>query len=59
MFEPKVFREQMYRIEESTCDIVGTLRRPAVIRLPENCSSLSPLHISMGLLDRKLRKISY
>jgi len=24
MFGPKVFRKQMYGIEESTCDIVGT-----------------------------------
>ena len=24
MFEPKVFRKQMYCVEESTCDIVGT-----------------------------------
>jgi len=23
LFEPKVFREQIYRIKESTCDIVG------------------------------------
>jgi len=27
MFEPKVFQKQMYCIEESTCDIVGTFRR--------------------------------
>jgi len=26
MFETKVFRKQMYCIEESTCDIVETLR---------------------------------
>jgi len=24
MFEPKVFREQMYCVEECTCDTVGT-----------------------------------
>ena len=29
MFEPEVFREQIYCIEESTCDIVGTFRRPS------------------------------
>ena len=34
MFEPEVFRKQKYFIEESTCDIVGTFRRPAVIPRP-------------------------
>jgi len=29
MFEPEVFRKQMYGIEESTCDIVGIFRRPS------------------------------
>jgi len=28
MFQHKVFRKQMYSIEGSTCDIVGTSRRP-------------------------------
>jgi len=28
MFEPEVFRKQMYCIEESTCDIVVTFLRP-------------------------------
>ena len=28
MFEPEVFRKQIYCIEESSCDIVGTFRRP-------------------------------
>ena len=28
MFELEVLRKQMYCIEESTCDIVGTFRRP-------------------------------
>ena len=28
IFEPKVFWEQMYRIEKNTCDIVGTVWRP-------------------------------
>jgi len=33
MFEAEVFRKQnMYCIEESTCDIVGRFRPPAVIR---------------------------
>jgi len=45
MFEPEVFRNQMYCIEESTCDIVGTFRRsqqsfgaPEVIRRRGNCA---------------------
>jgi len=29
MFEPEVFRKQMYSTEEGSCDIVGTFRRPA------------------------------
>jgi len=28
MIESEVFRKQMYCIEESTCDIVGTFRPP-------------------------------
>ena len=28
IFESEVFRRQMYCIEEFTCDIVGTFRRP-------------------------------
>ena len=28
MFEPEVLRKQMYCIEESICDIIGTFRRP-------------------------------
>jgi len=28
LFEPDVFRNQMYYIEEITCDIVGSFRRP-------------------------------
>jgi len=31
MFEPELFRKQMYCTEESTCDIVRTFRAPAVI----------------------------
>jgi len=31
MFEPKVFWKQMYYIEESAFDIVGTFGTPAVI----------------------------
>jgi len=36
-FEPKVFRKQMCCIEESTCDIVKTFRRPLRIRQPGHC----------------------
>jgi len=32
MFEPQVFPEQMYCIEESTCDVAGTFRCPPGIR---------------------------
>jgi len=28
MFEFEVFRKEKYCVEESTCDIVGTFRRP-------------------------------
>jgi len=28
VFQPKVFRKQIYCIEESTCNIAGTFRRP-------------------------------
>jgi len=28
MLEPEVFRKQIYGIEESSCGIVGTFRRP-------------------------------
>jgi len=28
VFESEVFQKQMYCIEEGTCDIVGTFRRP-------------------------------
>jgi len=28
MFESEVFRKQIYFIEDSTCDIVGSFRRP-------------------------------
>jgi len=41
--EPEVFPKQMYGIEESSCGIVGTFRRPG------NCSSLAPLVTSLQL----------
>jgi len=37
VFEPNVFRMTIYRIEGSTCDIVGTFWRP------ENCAPLCTL----------------
>jgi len=40
MFEPELFRKQMYCIEESACDIFGLFGDPAVIRRRENCTSL-------------------
>jgi len=50
IFEAEVFRKQMYCIEESTCDIFGTFRRPTqslgasiVIRRPGNRAFLAPL----------------
>jgi len=40
MFKLKVFRKQMYCVEESTCDIVRTFRAPpAVIRRPHSDSA--------------------
>ena len=41
-FVTGIFRKQMYYIEESTCEIFGTIRRPAVSRRPGNCVPLSP-----------------
>jgi len=49
MFEPEVFRKQISCTEESTCDNVGTFRRPAliqrpiVVRRPRNCVPLAHL----------------
>ena len=49
MLEPELFRKQMYCIEESTCDIAGTFRRPLqwfgcpiLIRRPGKCAPLTP-----------------
>jgi len=41
VFEPEVFRKQMYCTEESTCDIVGIFAPPAVIRHSGNCVPFS------------------
>jgi len=50
MFEPEVLRKQMYCIEESTCDIIGTFQRPcshsaplAVIQRPHSYSQAEEL----------------
>jgi len=47
MFESKVFWKQMYCIEERTCDIVETFRRPHSDSAPKNvasfCGLLAPL----------------
>ena len=41
VFEPDVFRKQMYCIEESSCEIVATFRVPIVIqRLTQWISAL-------------------
>jgi len=42
MFGPELFRKQMYCIEESTCDILGTFWRPRSDSAPGNCSTLAP-----------------
>jgi len=49
MVETEVFGKQLYSVEESTCDFVGTFWRPpqcfsapVVIRLPGNFASLAP-----------------
>jgi len=43
MFEPEVFRKQMYCIEESTCNIVGTFRRPRSDSAPGELCPACPL----------------
>jgi len=42
MFEPELFRKQIHCIEETTCNISGTFRRPILTRRPGNCAPLSP-----------------
>jgi len=51
MFEPEVFREQMYCVEETTCDMLGLFGRPND-STPGHCSSLPPL-------GTPLKRISY
>ena len=40
MFEPEIFRKQMYCIDENICDIVGTLWRPHSDSAPGSCAPL-------------------
>jgi len=61
VFEPEVFPEQVYCIEESICDIVGPFRRPMqwvgppmVIRRPGNRGPLSPPHYAPSPSIHKL-----
>ena len=42
MFEPEVFRKQMYSTEESTCNTVGIFGVRMVIRRPGNFAPLPP-----------------
>jgi len=39
IFEPEVFRKQMYCIEECTCDIVGIFCRHRSISAPQSDSA--------------------
>jgi len=43
MFESEVFRKQNQCIEESTCDIFGTFRRPRSDSAPGELRLLAPL----------------
>jgi len=46
MFQPDLFQKQIYCIEESTCDIFGTIQPPAVFPHLGNCAPLSPLIVT-------------
>jgi len=66
MFEPEVFRNQMYCIEESTCDIVGTFRRsqqsfgaPEVIRRRGNCAPFASPRYDPGQWSSNHRPRNY
>ena len=48
MFEPEVFRKQIFCIELSTCDIVLTFRRPHGDSTPEELCPLTPLFTALG-----------
>jgi len=49
MFELEVFQKQMNFIEESTCDIDGTFRRPIVTRRPGTCAALAPSRYALDV----------
>ena len=46
MFEREVIRKQMYSIEESTCDIVGTFRHPGIVPSLRPCTLANNLPVS-------------
>jgi len=50
MFEPEVFRKQMYCIEESSLlvTLLGLFGAPIVFRHPGNCDPLVPLVTPLG-----------
>jgi len=56
MFEFEAFRKQMYSLEENTCDIVGSFRRPPTVTRSDSapgesctpCPLVTPL--SKGVL---------
>ena len=55
MVEPEVFRKQLHCIEESTCDIFGTFRRPPiVIRTRGIVPALFPLVMLLCVFDWRL-----
>jgi len=56
MFEPEVFRKQMYCFKNSAYDIVVAFWSPAVIRRPGDCSTLPSLVTSLVLFNKN-RKI--
>jgi len=48
MFEPEVFRKQMYCIEESAYDVVGTFRRPRSDATPGQLHPSCPRRYAPG-----------
>jgi len=48
LFERKLFRKQMYCIEESARDIVGSFQRPPSDRAPGELYPLAPLVTSLA-----------
>jgi len=60
IFEPELFRKQIHCIEESTCDIFGTCRRPRSDSGPHIDSApgelRSPSPLITPLASAQLRK---